>query len=276
MGFLNFFNKKSETTANTSTNSADNRVVNDASGGGIVGSGNTVDSSTTNNTLSSWLDQSVRDYSTTDQSVSLSNALNTDNSVRLTDSRTIDASSTSWSDSSVRLADNSTTDASVRSWADNSLSFQVNDSSSRDNSSRSWADNSQTTITNTGTDAAAIVGLNAALLQSVNSTQADAIKFMAKAGFDGINSSAQAATNLFQTSSSEASKAWGHTVDLASEAIDKMLTSTRATVGDTMAAASAVAGRAIQSNPDASTGPNVKIALIGAAAVLVAFIISKR
>jgi hypothetical protein len=278
VGFLNFFNKKSQTNAETTSTSNDNRVVNDASGGGILGNGNTLDSSTTTNNLTSWLDASVHEYSNADNSVSLSNSGNTDSSVRLTDNST--------RDNSVRFTDNSTRDNSVRNWADNSVSLsdsssryaytdgsiRVQDSSSRDNSSRTWLDSSSSSVnvTNTGIDAAEVIGLNVGLLQSMSKDQGDTVQFLAQAGFNSINTAAHAATDLFQTGSSEAGKAWGATLDKVGETLDKLMLTTRQTVGDTLQAANNVSSRAIQSNPDASAGLNTKIALIGAAAVLLA------
>lgn len=236
-GFNKSSSSSSDSNSNNVTTTTDNSVTTNTDARSYA-------TTTTNNSLSSWLDQSVSEW--------------------------VDASQRT----AIDVKDSRSYDNSQRTAID------VQDSSSRDNSVRAWNDASTTnTTTNTtvqNADAAQVVGINAALLQSISANQSETQRAIAKMGADGIAAQADAARSMFATASADAGKAWGLTLDKTSEALDKLLINTRATVGDTLSTANTVAGRAIQSNPDASAGANVKIALIGAAAVMLAALISRR
>lgn len=237
-----------------------------------------------------WTDNSSRDNSTkwTDSStrsssVSVSDASSRDYSTTLTDS-----SSRNW------WQDASTTDASQRNY----LYDSSNRSSNSDSSSRNWWQDASTTdasqrsyaydssnrsstdshnVTNvTTTDAGMveIAKLTTGLQHAITENQGDAVKTIARFGSDAITTQAQAATNLFATGSAEAGKAWGHTIDASSELIDRLLTTAQGTI----TGAQTVARDAIQSYQptDNANAGNMKIAIIGAVAMIAASLLARR
>ena len=148
---------------------------------------------------------------------------------------------------------------SAASDSNNSSSFLVNDSSSRDY---------RTSYVGTDGGAVQIAKFNADLLSSVSENQGDTVRLLAQMGADGISRQAGAATDLFATSSTAASAAWGHTIDKSAELIDSLLSTAQGTV----AGANAVATKAVDSfTPTANKQADAfKYAAI-AAGVLIAF-----
>lgn len=182
------------------------------------------------------------------------------------------SNNTTKNDTSFQVNDSSVHDLSTH----NSNSFQVNDSSVHDLSTHNaFTDNSahdSSTHSNysfTGTDGGAvqIAGFNSQLLKSMSQNQGDTVQFLAQMGADGIAKQAGAATDLFATSSTNATAAWGHTVDASATLIDHLLSTAQGTVAGANAVASqAVASFTPTANKNADT---MKYAAI-AAAVLVA------
>jgi|KBSMisStandDraft_5_1062788.scaffolds.fasta_scaffold458015_1 hypothetical protein len=139
-------------------------------------------------------------------------------------------------------------------------------------SGNSWWSSSSTT--NIGTDGGAvqIAKFNADLLSSVSQDQGDTVRLIAAMGADGVARQAEAATDLFATSSTAASAAWGHTLDASGELIDKLLQTAQGTVAGANAIASqAVASYTPTENKNADA---IKYAAI-AVAVFVAFKVLK-
>jgi len=279
------FNKEStnQNYSQTATNEYSNNTTL-GNGASYVGNGGSYDAST-----KSWLSNYINDSSThwTDASVRNSTSFEVNDS----SSRDYSDRSTSnwWQDnsSSIQVNDSSSrdySDRSSKSWDNsvrNSTSFQVNDSSTHDYSDRSTlnydgSNRSTTSITNTGTDAAQIVRLNAGLLQSVSENNGETVRALAKMGFDTLGQSTKAATDLFASSSAEASAAWGHTVDKAAELIDSLMTTTRTTVADTLQASQNFASKAIASTPDAASSTTVRFAIAGAAVVVLAVLFLRK
>ena len=103
----------------------------------------------------------------------------------------------------------------------------------------------------------------------IDSTYAVNVAFT---GADGVARQAEAATDLFATSSTAASAAWGHTLDASGELIDKLLQTAQGTVAGANAIASqAVASYTPTENKNADA---IKYAAI-AVAVFVAFKVLK-
>lgn len=84
--------------------------------------------------------------------------------------------------------------------------------------------------------------LTAGLQQAIAESQGDTVTAIAKFGSNAITTQAQAATDLYATGSAEAGKAWGHTVDVAGELLDRLMTTT----AGVSASAQSVAANAIQ------------------------------
>ena len=303
------FNKTSENTNQSTTqNTSNSGNYTLGNGAFMLREGATYDGSTTNeirdfsrtdnsqhwtDSSTYWADNStavqVQDSSSRDYSQSW-----TDNSQRsVTDSRDLstwlqvnDSSSRDysqqWSDS--RNQSTTINDSANRSfWQDLSSVFNFTDSSSRDYSQR-WEDRSststQTTITNTGTDAARIVELNAALLQAVGEDQGETVRLISRMGADSLATAGAAATNLFATSSAEASRAWGLTLDKAGEVLEGLFATAGKAVSDTTNAAESVAARGFAITPggqaNTSTDNTMKLAAIGAAVVLGAIFLTRK
>lgn len=172
----------------------------------------------------------------------------------------------------------------------NRTSFDVIDSSTRSSSvdnrdlstrsssvdNRSTVDSrNQSTVNYTGTDGGAvkIAQFNAALLEAVSSNQGDTVKTLAQMGARGITDQARAATDLFATSSTEAGKAWGHTIDKSSELIDRLLTTAQGTItGAQTVARDAISSYQPTENKTAGT---MQYSLLAAAAIAALYIMKK-
>lgn len=160
----------------------------------------------------------------------------------------------------------------------NRTSFDVIDSSTRSSSvdNRSTVDSrNQSTVNYTGTDGGAvkIAQFNSALLEAVSSNQGDTVKTLAQMGARGITDQARAATDLFATSSTEAGKAWGHTIDKSSELIDRLLTTAQGTItGAQTVARDAISSYQPTENKTAGT---MQYSLLAAAAIAALYIMKK-
>ena len=270
--------KSSNSNPTTTTSQADNRVVlgNDAATVGAFGnyqrdSGNSwataVNSGNTSTTDFSVTDTSSRRWEDNSQ---------VDLSTQVTDS----SSSSWWQDLSQSFTDSSNrstnvTDTSSSSWWQD-LSQAFTDSSNRStNDNRTNDNHSVTNLTTTDGGSIEIARFNSALLQHVATTQSDAVKTVARFGTDAIRTQAQAATDLFATGSAEASKAWGYTVDASSELIDKLLSTAQSTVAGAQTVARDAIG-SYQPPDNAAASASMKVAMLGAVAVLAAAYISRR
>jgi membrane-bound lytic murein transglycosylase len=298
------FNKQNSNTSTSATTSADNAYNQTIGNGGVgIGDGGIYDASsrvsnwitdssnhasTNTNTDASthWWDSSVHnqitDSSSRDYSQSWADSSSTSNSTAFSDSSSRD-NSQHWTDNSQRTTTTSTDNSnrstfSLSDASSRDLSQHWTDSSSRD-LSQHFSDSSQTTITNTGTDAAQIIALNAGLLQAVNENQGDTVRLIARMGAESLATAGASATNLYETSSANATRAWGQTVDAASAILDKLMTTTRGAVADTLQAAQAVGTRSVDQAPKSTSetsGTNLNIALLAGAAVLIAAFLTKR
>lgn len=161
--------------------------------------------------------------------------------------------------------------------------FAVSDSSqhntaytdARSSSSYSDSGHNVTNIAYSDPGAVQLGAYNDALLQAVAESQGDTVKAIAKMGTDSISSSAAAATDLFATGSANATKAWGQTIDTASELIDRMMTQ----ASNTVTGAQSIASQAIDSyqpSENKASDTQMRIALLGAAAVLAAALITRK
>lgn len=167
----------------------------------------------------------------------------------------------------------------------NSSSLAIWDGSQR-NTTTSYSDARSTTsyadtghnITNVAySDPGAVQlgAMNAGLLQAVSENNGETVRALAKMGTDSLATSAAAATDLFATGSGNATQAWGQTIDAAGELIDRMMTNASATI----TGAQTVARDAISSyqpSDNKASDTQMRIALLGAAAVLAAALLTRR
>ncbi len=305
MGLLS--SSRSTTNQSTTNNLFDQRSVNDA-GGGIIGSGNTVDSSQNSWTLNdsrAWTDASYRDNSfrqsisddrdvyavdnsnrsiqandSRDQSFrqSISDdrdffALdNSNRSVQLTDSRDL---STYWVDGSNRSTSSYSLDSSNRSVQltdSRDLSTYWVDGSNRSTSSYSLDGSNRSTTTNnlqmTDPGAVRLGELNAQLFGAFAESQTDAVRFMTDAGRDVIKSMGASATQLFSQANSANERSWAYTVDAARDVVEGLMSGAQRTTD----AARVVAQSAVSAIGQAGAAPapaeNSKLLMLAGAAVL--------
>ena len=190
----------------------------------------------------------------------------TDNSNRSVDASTSvsDSSSRSWWE---QLTDNSNNSRSFTDTSNHSVSNW-----SQDNSNRSI----NTTSNSYGTDPGVvhINETNANLLRAVNETNSDSVQAIAGFGVQAIGKMGEAATNIYSQAGQNSAQAWGHTLDVGQEALDKMFdSSTRV-----LSTAERIATGAMSTYQPADTRQSdntAKVAIIGAAALVAVVILGK-
>lgn len=286
LGSLLNVSKSSSSNATTTSSAADNRQVYDA-GGGIIGSNNDVDNST------SWYQLSQQTSSSNVSNSGNTSAWYTDTSNRSTNNSgntsAYWSSATSTSNSGNTSANWSSADNSDRS-TNNSGNTSANWSTSTANSgntSANWTDNSRsstaytdarsTTTNSYGTDpgVAHINDTNAALLATLGQQQGDAMSVIANLGTTGIKQMGESATSLFGQAEQNAAQVWSNTLDASNDALDRMFSAAAGiTTASTTLAQSAMS--TYQPADSKASDNQVKIALLGAAAIVLAAMISKK
>jgi hypothetical protein len=246
-------NKSASSTNNATTNNYDQRQVNDASGGGIVGNGNSIDNS------KSWFDlTSIQSTQNNVRSDSTSNSGNTSNS---------DNTSANWFDLSNKSTNTSDSNNTSAAWTDSRTTSSV------DNSNHAMTTN----YTSTGTDpgVSSINGTNAALLATLGSQQGDAMKVIAGLGATGIRQMGESATNLFGQAEQNSAQVWTNTINASQDAMDRMFSAASGVLG----ASTQLANGAMQTYQPADSKASdnqTKIAIIGVIAIIVAAFIQAR
>lgn len=153
-------------------------------------------------------------------------------------------------------------------------------SSANSNSGNTVNANRSSTTTNyttNGTDpgVARIAELNDQLLATLGDQQGDAMKVIAGLGAQGIKTMGESATNLFGQAEQNSAQVWTNTLSASQDALDKMFTA----AGNVLGAGTQLATGAMQTYQpaDAKASDNqVKIALLGGLAVIVAALISRK
>jgi hypothetical protein len=141
--------------------------------------------------------------------------------------------------------------------------------------STNTAINYNTTTIGTDPGIAQIASLNDQLLATLGDQQGDAMKVIAGLGSDTIKQLGESATNLYSQSEQNSATAWSHTVDASQEVIDKMFSA----AGNVLNAGTTLAQGAMQTYQPADSKASdnqVKIALLGAAAIVLAAFIAKK
>lgn len=227
-----FSSSKSYTTNQTDQYFSDNRTVNDA-GGGIIGTGNTIDASQDQY----WQDLSNRSTNVLDASNRSTNIADLSN--RSTNLNDLSNRSTNLVDASWAVTDASDYESSF--WQD--LSNRSMTYEAVDTSNRSVTNNNTTNLQAVDPGLVRIAQLQTELAGAVAESQTDATRFMAAAGFDFLRAAGGSATDLLQLSGANASRAWESTLDKSAQVVADLLDGARGQVS----AAQGVAQSAIAS-----------------------------
>lgn len=163
----------------------------------------------------------------------------------------------------------------------NAWSYDLSNRSTNllDTSNRStnlWSDSSNRSVTNiTGTDPGVVdlARIQANYGSDLASGQTDSVRAIAGFGASSLASMGDSATKLFEQSSSNSAQAWGHTVDVASEALNKAFDTSTATLKAAQGMASSA--MATYQPAEKSTADTTKYLMLAGAALAALFIFRK-